>query len=55
VTSGIGLSEILLILMLIVIFIKPSEILKLIQKSLKIMRMARSGFRKFFAGIGGSL
>ena len=49
--SGIGFSEILLILALILIFISPKQVPGLIRKSLRIVSQLRSGFRKFFDDI----
>jgi Sec-independent protein translocase protein TatA len=50
VTIGIGISEILLILILAIIFLEPSEMIKLVQRVLKIISRVRAEFRKFFVG-----
>ena len=51
-TSGIGLSEILLILILIIIFVDAKQIVMLVRTSLKVAARIRAEVRTFFAGIG---
>jgi len=46
-TSGIGFSEILLILAIIVIFIDSKQIPGLIRKSIKIVSQVRAAVKKF--------
>lgn len=46
-TSGIGFSEVLLILAVIVIFVEPKRIPGLIRKSFKIMAQLRAAIKKF--------
>ncbi|MDR3002181.1 MAG: hypothetical protein LBU89_13075 [Fibromonadaceae bacterium] len=46
-TSGIGFSEILLILVILVIFVDAKEIPGLIRKALKITRQIRAEIKKF--------
>ena len=47
--SGIGFSEILLILVLIVIFVDAKQVPMLIRKSVKIATRVRAEIRKFFS------
>ncbi|MCL2183053.1 MAG: hypothetical protein FWB85_06260 [Chitinispirillia bacterium] len=46
-TSGVGFSEILLILVLIVIFINPKQLPGLIRKTSKTAAQLRSAVRKY--------
>ncbi|MDR0515668.1 MAG: hypothetical protein LBH25_01325 [Fibromonadaceae bacterium] len=46
-TSGIGLSEILLVLVLMVVFVEPKKVPGLIRKSLRIVAQLRSAIKKF--------
>ena len=50
--SGIGLSEILLILALVVIFVDSKKIPGLIRKTFKIAGQLRATVRKFLDDIG---
>jgi Sec-independent protein translocase protein TatA len=49
--SGIGFSEILLILALILIFVNPKDIPELLRKSLKIIAQIRAQIRSFLDDI----
>jgi Tat protein translocase TatB subunit len=46
-TSGIGFSEILLVLVITVIFVEPKQIPGLIRKSVKIVAQLRAAIKKF--------
>ncbi|MCL2064699.1 MAG: hypothetical protein FWG98_10085 [Candidatus Cloacimonetes bacterium] len=46
--NGIGFTEILLILVLIVIFVNPKDIPDLLRKILKIVKNIRSELKKIF-------
>jgi len=50
--SGIGMSEVLLVLALIVIFVDSKQIPGLVRKSLKIVGQLRAAVRKFLDDIG---
>ena len=50
-TGGIGLFEILLVLGIIIIFVKPKDIPKLIRKSFKIFGQLRATIKKFMDDI----
>jgi len=50
-TSGIGLSEILLVLAIIVIFFDAKQIPGLIRKSLKIVSQVRASIKKIMDDI----
>jgi Sec-independent protein translocase protein TatA len=50
-TSGVSLSEILLVLALIVIFVDAKQIPGLIRKSMKIVAQARASIKKFLDDI----
>jgi Sec-independent protein translocase protein TatA len=45
--SGVSFSEILVILTLIIIFVKPKDIPELLRKTMKIARKSRGQLRKF--------
>jgi Sec-independent protein translocase protein TatA len=46
-TSGVGFSEILLVLAIIVIFVDAKQIPELIRKSVKIIAQLRAAVKKF--------
>jgi len=50
-TSGIGFSEILVILTLTVIFVKPKDIPELLRKALKLIARLRAEFKKLMTEI----
>jgi len=50
--SGIGLSEVLLILALIVVFVDSKQIPGLVRKSLKIAGRLRAAVREFLDDVG---
>jgi len=50
--SGIGLSEVLLILALIVVCVDSKQIPGLVRKSLKMVGQLRSAVRKFLDDVG---
>ena len=52
--NGVGFSEILLILVLVVIFVDPKQIPDLLRKSLKITGQIRREIRKFMDDINKS-
>ena len=49
--SGIGFSQIFLILVLIVICVDPKQVPGIIRKSVKIVKQVRTGIRKIFSDI----
>jgi len=49
--TGIGLSEILLILALMVVFVNPKQIPGLIRKTVKITGQLRAAVREYLDGI----
>jgi Sec-independent protein translocase protein TatA len=50
--SGVGMSEVLLVLALIVIFVDSRQIPGLVRRSLKIVGQSRAAVRKFLDDVG---
>ena len=50
-TSGIGFAEIFLVLVIIIIFVKPKDIPKLMRKSFKLFGQLRTAVKKFMDDI----